>query len=207
MIKSIVFDVGGVIVGDLSDHLIDELSKKHKKLFGKLKAKYRLYYYEYRVGNLTEKEFWEKFIKASDINETPGSMKKYARKFFNKKIKGTLEIARELKKDYNLAILSNHTKEWMDYIIKKHKLRTLFNPIVISCDVKTAKPDLKIYELLLKKLKLNSRECLFIDNRESNEVSAESLGFNGILFENSEQLKHELRKLGLIKEKVSLPRK
>lgn len=205
MIKCIVFDIGGVIVEDLSNPLLEYLSKKHRKQFGNLKAKYRLYYYEYRIGKITEKEFWQKFIKSADIKETPASMKRYARRFFNKKVKGTLDIARELKKDYKLAILSNHTKEWVDYLNKKHKLKTLFNPIVISYDEGCAKPEPKIYDALLKKLKLKSNECLFIDNRESNDITADSLGFNNIIFKDAEQLVHELKKLGLWDEKVNLP--
>ena len=197
MIKSIIFDIGGVIVGDLSNPLLEELSRKHKKQFGRLKAKWRLYEYQYRVGKFNEDWFWENFLKATGLNEKPNNLKKIVRKRLNKKVKGTLDIAKELKKNYKLAILSNYPKEWVEYVIKKHKLRVLFEPRVISCYEKCAKPDPKIYEVLLKKLKLKSRECLFIDNKEANEVTADNLGFNNIIFKDCEQLIHELRKLGL----------
>lgn len=197
MIKAIVFDVGGVIVGDLSQELIPYLSRKHKKQFGRLKAKWRIIEHAYRLGRMTENEFWKRFIASCGIDENPAELKLFTRKFNNKQVKGTLDVAKELKKNYKLAILSNHTKEWIDYIIKKHKLRALFNPIVVSSDAGCAKPDPKIYEILLKKLKLKSRECLFIDNREANDVTADNLGFNCIIFKDYIQLIHELRKLGL----------
>ena len=107
------------------------------------------------------------------------------------------DIAKELKKNYKLAILSNHTKEWIEDIIKKHKLKTLFNPIVASCYEGYAKPNPKIYEILLKKLKIKSRECLFIDNKDVNDTTADNLGFNTIIFKDSEQLVRDLKKLGL----------
>jgi putative hydrolase of the HAD superfamily len=197
MIKSIIFDIGGVIVGDLSTPLIEYLSRKHKKQFGRLKSKWRLIEYQYRVGKMTENEFWEKYLKATGLNEKASDLKKMVRKRLNKKIKGTLDVAKELKKNYKLAILSNYTKEWVEYVIKKHRLKVLFDPRVVSCYEKCAKPDPKIYDALLKKLKLKSRECLFIDNREANDVTADNLGFNCIVFKNAEQLIHELRKLGL----------
>ena len=197
MIKSIVFDIGGVILGDLSNPLLEELSRKHRKQFGRLKSKWRLIEYQYRVGKINEDEFWETFLAATGINESVNNMKKKVRKFFNKQKKGTLDVAKELKKNYKLAILSNHTKDWIEYAIKKHKLRTIFDPIVASCYEGCAKPEPKIYEALLKKLKLKAHECLFIDNREANEVTAESLGFNNIIFKDYEQLVHELKKLGL----------
>ena len=197
LIKAIVFDIGGVIVGDLSHSLIPYLSKKYKKEYGELKAKWRLYAYPYRTGKMTENEFWKRFIVATEINEGVDDLKRYARKFFDRRVNGTLDITKKLKKNYKMAILSNHTKDWVSYIIKKYKLRTLFNPIVVSADIGYAKPDPHIYEALLKKLELKAEECLFVDNKEVNDVTAAHLGFNCILFKDAENLKHDLNKLGV----------
>ena len=197
MIKAIVFDIGGVIVGDLSPSLIPYLSKKHKKEFGFLKVRWRKYERQYREGKFDENTFWNGFIQETEINEKADDLKKFTRKLFDKQIDGTLDVAKQLKGKYKLAILSNHTKEWVDYIIKKHKLDGLFNPIVVSSDVGSSKPELKIYNVLLKQLNLTPDECLFIDNAEPNEISAENLGFKILLFRDSEQLKHDLKKLGV----------
>ena len=50
----------------------------------------------------------------------------------------------------------------------------------------------------MKESNLKPKEILFIDDIKRNTKTAEKLGIKTILFENTEQLKEELKKLNMI---------
>ena len=66
-----------------------------------------------------------------------------------------------------------------------------------SCFVGIRKPDERIYRLALDLMHRAPEECCFIDDRPVNVEAAAKVGLRTILLTNSEQLKSELRKLGL----------
>jgi FMN phosphatase YigB (HAD superfamily) len=88
--------------------------------------------------------------------------------------------------------LPNDSKEMSSLRRKKFGFDAIFNPIVISGNVGVKKADVRIYKLLLEKLRASAEECLFIDNNPSNIDAAQSLGIRTILFKNAEQLRREL---------------
>ncbi|MBD3252932.1 HAD hydrolase-like protein, partial [Candidatus Pacearchaeota archaeon] len=89
-----------------------------------------------------------------------------------KKDKKLYKIAYSLKKNYIVGILSD---QW--YLSKKaftppENIKG-FSPVIISCDVGFRKPDIRIYKLLMKKLREKNKaikpgEVLFVDNRKYN---------------------------------------
>ena len=52
----------------------------------------------------------------------------------------------------------------------------------MSADIHIVKPDIRIYEHLLKTYKLTPEECLFIDDRADNVAGAKSAGMNAVQF-------------------------
>lgn len=63
---------------------------------------------------------------------------------------------------------------------------------VFSCDVKLIKPDPAIYQVICDKYDLNPAECIFIDDNAANIKSANEFGLNTVLFESYEQAHAEL---------------
>ena len=61
-----------------------------------------------------------------------------------------------------------------------------------------AKPDPAIFRLLLEKVGRAANECLLVDDAPQNIEAAKQLGLETILFRSPEQLRTELRKLGLL---------
>ena len=54
------------------------------------------------------------------------------------------------------------------------------------------KPNKEIFEFALNKIKLKPEECLFIDDRYNNIITAKKLGINTIQCKNLTQLKKDL---------------
>lgn len=106
---------------------------------------------------------------------------------------GTLEILADLKDaGYHLCALSNWSAETYPRVYKHFEFLSWFDVVVLSGEEKVAKPDARIYEILLHRINREAQQCLFIDDSEPNIVAANNLGFQTIHFVFPEDLKTEL---------------
>ncbi|UCG24361.1 MAG: HAD family phosphatase [Chloroflexota bacterium] len=114
-------------------------------------------------------------------------------------IPDTVEILHHLKeREYPLFALSNWSAETFYRIRPSLDFMNWFDGIVLSGEVKLAKPDPAIYAVLLEQVNDSPGNCLFIDDSEVNIAAARELGFNAIQFESPSQLRLELLNQGLI---------
>ncbi|WP_326567097.1 HAD family phosphatase [Amycolatopsis rhabdoformis] len=84
-----------------------------------------------------------------------------------------------------LALLSNAPSSFGRWVREQEWAR-LFRVTVFSGDVKCAKPDAEIFQLLLEKLGAKPEECLFFDDRESNVEGARAVGLRAHLWDGAE---------------------
>ncbi len=107
------------------------------------------------------------------------------------------KLAIKLKKQgYKIAVLSDQWHPSKEAVVLK-KYYKKFNVVILSCDVGFRKPDIRIYKLTLKKLKLKPNQVIFIDNQIWNIKPAKKLGMKTILFRNNRQTIKEMKKLGV----------
>jgi len=156
------------------------------------------------LGKITEDEYWDDFLKVSKISEKSEVRSQKLKKELKKKVRSSLcpleettRIIPLMKNHYKLGILSNHSKEWSQYMKQQFDLFNSFDQIIFSCDVGFRKPDPKIYEIALEKLGCNPEECAFIDDKRRNTECAEKLGMKGIVFEDLLKLEKDLSELGV----------
>jgi epoxide hydrolase-like predicted phosphatase len=207
MIKAIIFDLGGVLMTDVPlKQIAEELSKNSSLAAEEIHA--HLYPTKHwnllTLGKITEDEYWDDFLKASKISEKSEVRSGKLKKELKKKVRSALyplkhasEIVKSLKNHYKLAILSNHAKEWSEYMKQKFDLFQSFDPIIFSCDVRLRKPDPRIYETTLERLKCDAGECVFIDDKKRNTDAAEKLGIKSVVFEKPSRLLEDLRRAGV----------
>jgi len=111
----------------------------------------------------------------------------------------TVQILRELKDaGYSLYGLSNWPGEKWRAVSPKFEFFTWFDDIVISGEVKLAKPDPAIFLLLLERIGRPASECLLIDDSIHNIETARQLGFHTIQFESPEQLRTFLKGMDIL---------
>jgi len=114
-------------------------------------------------------------------------------------IQPSIEILQALKEtSLELYGLSNWSTEKFQLVRCQYEFLKWFKAIVISGQVKIVKPDLRIFELMLKKIGRPASECLLVDDSAANIVAARRLGFKTIHFQSPEQLKTELVEMGLL---------
>ena len=188
MYKSIIFDIGGVMVDfDPKSYLVDRLCNAET---------------EEKVYDLTfGSDAWKK-LDAGLLSRFEGSsiMLENARKAGCEfEVQGVLddwthilrprrrmqELVRRLKNHgYCVYYLSNIPQDILELLTQKGVLAQ-FDGGVASCEVHINKPDSRIYQALLDKYQLKADECIFIDDNLANVQAAFAMGFAGIQMKES----------------------
>ena len=199
MIKAVIFDYGGVVKKETDPLVHLDIAKSchislktTKKTIEELKELYE-------TGKIDDNKFWKIFKEKTNTRLPKDYKQLWLRKYIEKGKKDPkiLELISKLKtKKYIVAILSNTIPPHVNLNKKEHNF-DLFDPVILSTAVGLRKPNKKIYLLLLKKIKLKPKECIFVDDKEKNLKPAKQLGIHTILFRNSSQLEKKLKKLGV----------
>jgi HAD superfamily hydrolase (TIGR01509 family) len=103
-------------------------------------------------------------------------------------------IASDLKPNFKLAVVSNAASGSVERRITAQKM-ALFDQKIISADVKLLKPDPRIFQLALDRLGVTAEETVFTDDRKEYLSGAVSLGIHTILYEGPESFKLQLTQL------------
>ena len=188
MYKSIVFDLGGVMVDfDPKSYLVDLLCN----------AAMEEKVYELTFGS----EEW-KLMDAGLISRFEGNKRMLERaqqEGCSFEVQGVLddwihilhvrhrmqELVRRMKNHgYCVYYLSNIPQDVLD-LLRQRGVLDRFDGGVSSCEVHINKPDPRIYQALLDKYHLKAEECVFIDDRPENVQTAFSMGFAGVQMKDS----------------------
>jgi epoxide hydrolase-like predicted phosphatase len=195
-IKAVIFDIGGVLdkesLGKHYQPMCRDLDISFKDFLRIRKKHIDLA----RVGKITAKELIRRISKEMGVQyrDMLELWVKYKRGAIEKN-KAVEAIIKKLKK--NKYVLGSLT----DVLDLHQKIRLekipyhLFDFNLLSYETGFAKPDPRVYRLLLKKLKLPPKEIVFIDDFQSCLDGAKKFGIKTILYKNAKQLARDLKKL------------
>jgi 2-haloacid dehalogenase len=111
---------------------------------------------------------------------------------------GTVEVLGDLSAaGVRVYALSNMEAETFPLRRKRYAFFGYFDGCVISGIEGVAKPDQEIFEILLARHGLEPARTVFVDDVPRNVAAAQDLGVTGIRFTSPEQLRRDLRGLGL----------
>jgi len=187
-IKAIIFDAYGTLfdVNSAAEKCKDKIGDKWEP-FADFWRTTQLEYTWLRSLMKRHKDFWQitedsldKSIKAYDIDP---SMKNELLNLYKvlspfKEVPETLKILKE--KDFKLAILSNGTPSLLDELVKSNNLNDLFDDIFSIEEVGIYKPDSKVYDLPIKKYKIEKNEVAFLSANTWDVSGGGNYGFNSI---------------------------
>jgi len=103
-----------------------------------------------------------------------------------------------LSKNYRLALLSNTDPIHMSNEEARFPFFRFFPIRIYSYRIGASKPDPLIYRAALMACKVRAEEAVYIDDVAAYTEAAQRLGMTGIVFQSSEQLQSNLRKLGIL---------
>jgi len=195
-IKTIFFDVGGVLLVDFIDQKLIDLAQKYDinpNLLLKVRKKYRPLA---DLGLISDSEFWSNALKEVGVKAVKEDFEVES---YMQQIDGTLNIVNKLKqKGYRIAILSNDSKDMALLKRKKYNFDELFDDVIFSCDLGIKKPDVEMYRIASNRLTTLPEQAIFIDDRLENIEAAKAIGMYSIIFRNPDLLEKELNQLKVI---------
>ncbi len=203
MIKTIFFDIGGVLIDIHPERTYQYLSDSADVEVNMVKESFPWDAHDQYERGIMNNEDW--FITYKESLPQPCCLKRSdfwnAWKLLLGEEKNTVNILEALNKQYSIWLLSNtNPKHIQDEIEKRYLFPSLVNGAVYSFDVGVRKPEKEIYEIAMQRANANPQECLFIDDLLENIQAAKQIGIEGVHFISSEQLKQELVHLGIINE-------
>lgn len=196
---TIIFDLGNVVLTNDWHFDCPEKNEEFTKYFGVSEADmekgWKANWPKYRLGKITEDEFWTGFLHKSGAQQLDINHAKKIWRTYQFEIENMLSLLTKLKRKHRLAALANIGKEWLDFKRAKFHLDDLFEHIIASGVVGYDKPHPKIYDLLLQKVGVSPQKCTYIDDLQSNLAPAEALGMKTILFSGQSELEKALARL------------
>ena len=206
-IKNILFDFGGVIVSLNKQAALDRFSgigfPNIEEYLGEFRQKG--IFLEYEEGKIDAENFYKGFrrlagnenIKSEDIDS--GWLA-----FLAGIPEYKLELLKELRKKYNVYLLSNTNPSVMGWALSNGfspeglPISAFFDKCYLSYEIGYAKPDPEIYHYILEDSGMNPAETLFLDDGKANIEMGDKLGFQTYLTDQEEDLRKVFVDKGLL---------
>jgi putative hydrolase of the HAD superfamily len=194
-IKSIIFDLGGVLLNISYQNTIDEFEKlgvDNSSAFYSKKSQTNIFNL-LETGEISENEL---------IREIQSSCKSATRKqiifAWNSMLldlpKNRTNLLENLKEKYQLFLLSNtnaiHIKKLKSRLgeVKYSKFYNLFNKVYYSHEIGFRKPHSEAFRLVLDENNLKEKEVLFIDDSPQHIEGAKELGIHTYHLKDNEEI-------------------
>ncbi len=198
-IEAVVFDLGGVLIDWDPRHL-------YRKLFDGEEAMER---FLREVCNDAWNEKQDAGRKLSEATETliaehPGQAE-MIRAYYDRwpemlagPLPRTVAVLADLKEaGIPLFSLTNWSAETFPIAFKRFDFLHWFDDIVVSGAEGVIKPDRRCFDILVGRSGLPAASLIFVDDRMDNVVEAQNAGLEALQFTTADQLRQDLRALGL----------
>ncbi len=197
-IKAILFDMGNVLLHYDATRACKRFAKTSGTSFLKLWLHFFTSQVEkaYTRGEISSREFYRHSLKVFKINVSYEDFKKHWNEIFWVN-EGMEKILTRLKVRYPLYVISNTNDLHYEYILKEFPILRHFKELFPSHKVGARKPDVKIYEKVLKKIKCKPEETVFIDDVPKFVRGAKKVGMQAIRFRSNERLVGDFKKIGV----------
>ena len=183
--KAIIFDLGAVILNINYQNTIDEFTKlgvNNAATFYSKKVQTNLFN-QIETGMISSNEFLkalQKETKNANINQVEKAWNAMLLDLPEER----LQLIKKLKKNHAIYLLSNTNAIHIDAIKKQLGKRKwlafckLFDKMYLSHELGLRKPDVKIFEYILKEQKLKAEEVFFIDDSPQHIAGAKKIGIH-----------------------------
>jgi putative hydrolase of the HAD superfamily len=199
-IKAVVFDFGKVLCFPPSEEnrkALLALTGLPKDTLEELDRKRRA---EYDRGTLDGRAYYRALLAEGGIVVEDPVLDKIAEtdsEGWKRIDPGALALTRDIQgAGLTLGILSNMPHDFLAWARSHVPVLTQAGVAVFSCEVRSVKPERRIYEILRARLGCEFAEIAFFDDMPVNVETAAELGIRAFLWRGSEEARAELRRSG-----------
>ena len=187
-IKAIIFDAYGTLfdVNSAAEKCKDKIGDKWEA-FANYWRTTQLEYTWLRSLMKRHKDFWQitedSLDKSMSVFKIDNSMRDELLNLYKilSPFEEVPEVLKSLKeKNFKLAILSNGTPSLLNELVQSNKLDNLFDDIFSVEEVGIFKPDSKVYDMPIKKYKIEKNEVAFLSANTWDVSGGGNYGYNSI---------------------------
>ena len=187
-IKAIIFDAYGTLfdVNSAAEKCKDKIGDKWEG-FANFWRTTQLEYTWLRSLMKRHKDFWQvtedSLEKSMNVFKIDKAMKNELLNLYKAlntfpEVKDVLNKLKE--KNYKLAILSNGTPALLNELVKSNNLDNIFDDIFSIEEVGIYKPDAKVYDMPIKKYKIQKEEVVFLSANTWDISGGGNYGYSSI---------------------------
>ena len=187
-IKAIIFDAYGTLfdVNSAAEKCKDKIGNKWET-FANYWRTTQLEYTWLRSLMKRHKDFWkiteDSLDKSMSVFKIDNSMREELLNLYKilspfEEVPEVLKFLKE--KNFKLAILSNGTPSLLNELVQSNKLDNLFDDIFSIEEVGVFKPDSKVYDIPVKKYKIEKNEVAFLSANTWDVSGGGNYGYNSI---------------------------
>jgi epoxide hydrolase-like predicted phosphatase len=202
-IKGIIFDLGGVIA-PYGDKIQEAKFISEKLRVSEREALDAVEHSDYHLAELgqeTSVKSWYRTFDELNIHRPDDAILALMYSWIDRVAitsQAMLDLVDQLRAEHKVSLLSNTSAEYIQTPKRRHIFEH-FDDVVLSYEVGLRKPDPAIYKLAAGHLGLLPRQLVFVDDLVVNVEGANQVGIHGVVFRGIDQLKQDLRGLGVIK--------
>jgi putative hydrolase of the HAD superfamily len=195
---TLFFDVGGVLLTNAWDTPTRNRAVEAFGLDGfDFHTRHSMVKTAFETGRLSLDAYIRKTVFHTERSFSPEEFKIFM--FRQSRVLGeTLDWTRTLAATgrYRLLTLNNESRELNEYRIREFKLHEIFRAFLSSCYLGQVKPDEELYLNAMGIAGCVAEDAVFVDDRAVNVETALKLGLKAIKFNDLDQLRADLGKLG-----------
>lgn len=203
MIKAVIYDMDGLMINSEPVHIIawNKFLSEYNHSMNELPQELRSNFIGMRLVEVVKE-----VVSAFKLDVDPEMFQIKRDEIFLKLMRektesmpGLFESLKLFKENnFKIALTSSGTTEYINLILKKLDIQNYFNVIVSGNDVKTGKPDPEPYLVTTKKLELNTKECLVLEDAKNGIESAKAAGCKCIAIKNPHNPPQDLSQADVI---------
>jgi beta-phosphoglucomutase-like phosphatase (HAD superfamily) len=194
------------IIFDLSEVLISGLIGAEKLLSARLqRAEADILWglggaglHQLLCGNCSEDAYLGRVLQTHGWPIALEEVKEIVRRNFQQQVPGMQALVADLAGRHDLVLLSDHAREWVEYIRGFHPFLQVFRQQFFSFELRQTKREASSFMRVLGALGRRPTECLFIDDAAMNVAAARTAGIPALRFETTATLSHQLAALNLL---------
>ncbi len=198
-IKTIIWDLGAVLIDWNPRHLYRKLGKSDKEI-------------EWLLANVMTSDWNHQMdagkpfeIGVAELSEKLPEHREMIEAYWERwpemitgPMKDTVEILNLLDgKGLPMYALTNWSDETIGFV-NHYEFFKKFKGILVSGEEKLAKPDPEFFQLLFDRFQIEPTSSLFIDDNTANIETAKNMGVQSVPFQGAQHLKSTLIEIGLL---------
>ena len=187
MRKLFLFDCFGVVVSDVSTLWLNKRCNEQQKEYAR-----KVLFRKVDTGVMSQDELYGLLSDQCGMDKQ-SLVDEWESLVYVKQ--DTVEVIKRIRQQGDaVALLSNASVEYIDYLFAKFDLYQYFDKIFVSARYKTAKPDREFYQICLDNFSEKFDEIFFTDDNPVNLKNLEELGITPILFTSAEQFEKDIKR-------------